>query len=78
MYFEKRLEARVCANRLKVYDLEENGRKYIGCLYFHANDFDSELLKNGAVFLYMKRNLLKRSPRFQIKVVYGSNGINYD
>jgi len=73
MYFEKKLEARICSNRLKIYDLEENGRKYLGCLYFCDDDFDAELLKTGAVFLYLKRNPLRKSPRFQIKVVYGDS-----
>jgi hypothetical protein len=31
------------------------------------------MLKNGAVFLYLKRNPEKRLPRFEIKVVYGDD-----
>ena len=75
MYFERKLEARVCSNRLKIYDLEENGRKYLGCLYFCADDFDAEVLRNGAVFLYLRRNPEKKLPRFEIRVVYGDSQI---
>ena len=70
----KKLEARLSEGRLKVYDVDEFKRRYLGFVALHLKDFTLCDLKYSALLLYSKKNpLMQRVPKFEIKIIYGDN-----
>ena len=67
----KKLEARLCSDKLKVFEL--NGtREYLGFAYVEK-EFTEQDIKNTAIMLYSRAARdMKKAPKIEVEVKYNS------